>query len=192
MKVLWKNLWKKPASKWWLGIPMGGFLFLGLGAAGLWMFNTSLHLTNSNEFCVGCHIGMDTVVEEYYDSVHYKNIYGVSATCADCHVPEPFLEKMQVKITSGIKDIYKKYWVKDINLDNFEKEHRLRLAEHVWQIIDEQKSSTCQTCHNPTEWDLQAQPDRARHNHDLKMWEERGISCIDCHTGVAHNRPYKQ
>ena len=192
MKKLWEKLWNRPKAKWLLGIPMGAFLFLGLGAGGLLTFNLSMQMTNSNEFCVGCHIGMDTVVEEYYESIHYKNVHGLSASCADCHVPEPFLEKMETKIRSGIKDVYKKYWVKDINLENFESEHRLRLAEHVWQTMDEQKSSTCMKCHDVAKMDKESQPGRAARRHDPAYWEETGKSCIDCHTGIAHKRPYQQ
>ncbi|PVZ66387.1 NapC/NirT family cytochrome c [Pelagibaculum spongiae] len=191
MKKLWEKLWQKPGLKLLLGIPLGGFLFLAVGAAGWGAFNASLHYSSTNEFCFGCHIGMDTVVEEYQESIHYKNVHGVVATCADCHVPEPFFEKMEVKITSGIKDIYKKYWVKEINLENFEQEHRLRLAEHVWKDMQEQKSATCQKCHDQSKMDLAAQPGRASRAHDPVKWEENGESCVDCHYGIAHNRPTK-
>ena len=189
MKSLWDKLWSRTNYKWLLGIPVGGLLALVIGAIALGAFNASLTATNSNEFCVACHIGMDTVVEEYRESIHFKNVYGIVATCADCHVPQEFVAKMKTKISSGVKDIYKKYWVKDINLGNFESEHRLRLARHVWQVMDKQKSSTCQSCHNPERWDLAAQPSRARLNHDPKLWAERGVSCADCHTGVAHKKP---
>ncbi len=191
MKSFWKKLWSQPNAKWLLGIPLGGFLFLAAGAAALATFNFSLRATNTNEFCEGCHIGMDTVVEEYHASKHYRNEYGIIATCADCHVPQDFVGKMKTKISSGIKDVYKKYWVKDINLNNFDQDHRLRLARHVWQAMDEQGSSTCQSCHNPAKWDLKVQPSRARHNHKPEVWEEKGVSCIDCHTGIAHKKPFR-
>ncbi|MDH5778369.1 MAG: NapC/NirT family cytochrome c, partial [Gammaproteobacteria bacterium] len=58
-----------------------GILFWGA-------FNTSLHLTNSESFCISCHEMRDYVYKEYKETIHYSNRTGVRATCPDCHVPK--------------------------------------------------------------------------------------------------------
>ena len=184
----WRKLWASPRKRYLLGIPLGGFLMLALGAVALGAFDGMMHYTNSNEFCYGCHIGMDTIVEEYHESVHYNNATGVHATCGDCHVPKEFVGKMWTKIRST-KDIYHKL-VGTINLENFE-ENRLRQAEHVWARLRASDSATCRSCHEPERWNKPLQPMRAQNHHDPARWEERDETCIDCHTGVAHKRPEK-
>ncbi len=58
--------------------------------------------------------------------------------------------------------------------------------------MDEQKSSTCLKCHDVAKMDKEKQPGRAARRHDPVFWEENGKSCIDCHTGIAHKRPFVQ
>lgn len=178
--------WRVPRRWWLLGIPLGGWLFLVLGAVALVATAGVLEYTNRNEFCYGCHVGRDTVVEEYHDSIHFSNRSGVQASCADCHVPKELIPKLKVKIIA-ISDIYHQITGK-INLENFES-HRLRQAEHVWHELKETDSRTCRSCHNALFFDREEQPTRARTHHDPRRWEARGETCIDCHTGVAHKRP---
>ena len=179
------GLWAPTRSKWLLGIPLGGFLAFIVGIVALLGFNGALSHTNSNEFCFGCHIGMDTIVEEYQASRHYDNASGVIATCADCHVPKEFLPKMWAKIRAS-KDVYHKL-VGTINLENFE-EHRLGQAEAVWRIMDARDSRECRNCHRPDSWSLERQSGRAQRDHlgELASGEK---TCIDCHVGVAHQKP---
>ena len=47
-----RGLWKWPKSKWLLGIPLGGFLMLGVGAVGLLVMNKVLHATSTSEVCL--------------------------------------------------------------------------------------------------------------------------------------------
>lgn len=67
------SLWRKPNRKWMLGIPIGGLLAFILGGAAISVFHFGMDYTNSNEFCYSCHIGMDTIVEEYQASPHFKS-----------------------------------------------------------------------------------------------------------------------
>lgn len=93
------SLWRKPNRKWMLGIPIGGLLAFILGGAAVSVFHFGMDYTNRNEFCYSCHIGMDTIVEEYQASPHFKNAQGVvAATCSDCHVPREFFAKIALKI----------------------------------------------------------------------------------------------
>jgi nitrate/TMAO reductase-like tetraheme cytochrome c subunit len=178
------RLWKRPRQRWLLGIPIGGFIALAAGAVAIVGFHGALEFTNRNEFCYGCHIGRDTIVEEYEASIHFNNRTGVSAQCADCHVPEPFFDKMIVKV-KATADIYYQL-METVTLENFESE-RLRLAQHVWRDMAASNSRECRSCHDPASWNLEAQPIRVKTNHS-KMLKQQ-MNCIDCHQGVAHKRP---
>jgi len=178
------KLWRRTKSKWLLTLPLGAFLMFGLGAVALFVFNTVIHASSTNEFCYGCHIGMDTIVEEYQASVHFSNRSGVKADCADCHVPKEFIPMMKVKIFA-ISDIYHKL-AGTITLENFE-EKRPALAQKVWDEMKSRNSKECMNCHafermNP---ELQSKTAARRHNPDRL----KGKTCIDCHTGIAHALP---
>lgn len=181
-----RSIWT-PSRKWFLlYLPLGAFLAVIVGVGLTAAFHTTMEFTNRNEFCYGCHVGMDTIVEEYQASVHYKNASGVAASCADCHVPKAFIPKMITK-TIALKDIYHQ-WRGTINLENFEA-HRLRLAEHVWEGMHSDDSANCKSCHNPENWDYEQMPARARLNHSPEKWTKKGQSCVDCHSGIAHQKP---
>ncbi|WP_428774061.1 NapC/NirT family cytochrome c [Vibrio sp.] len=180
------SLWSKPRSKWLLGIPIGGFLAFVVGMVALGGFHWGMSYTNSNEFCYGCHIGMDTIVEEYQESIHFNNSKGViAATCGDCHVPREFIPKMALKI-GATADIFHKLTGK-ITLENFESEHRPRLAEKITNQFIENKSKQCRYCHDVERMDFEEQSRSAARRH--QTMEERGKSCIDCHAGIAHKLP---
>jgi len=180
-----KNMWK-PGPKWLIGIPVGGILMIVIGAFAAMSFNGVMHLTNNNEFCYGCHIGMDTIVEEYQSSVHGSNELGLVATCADCHVPQEFFPKMKVKILAT-KDIYHML-AGTITLENFE-EHRTPLAEKVRADMKARDSKECRNCHNADQWDVDGQSDKAQKNHNQQSWLEKDKTCVSCHIGVAHKKP---
>lgn len=182
----WSRLWVPIKSKWLLGIPIGGLIAFVVGIIAVGAFNQAMHFTNVNQFCYGCHIGMDTIVEEYEQSVHFNNNKGIQASCSDCHVPKEFLPKMLVKI-KATKDIYHML-AGTITLDNFE-EKRNELAETVWQSMQARNSQECKTCHDPDQWNLSLQPLRAQIKHNQDNWLKESESCIDCHQGIAHNRP---
>ena len=61
---------------------LAGVVFTGL-------FNIGLSATNQMEFCTDCH-SMKVNLEEYKETLHYKNASGVRAICSDCHVPRPW------------------------------------------------------------------------------------------------------
>lgn len=188
-KTFWQRLWTPTKVKLLLGIPVGGFVAVIVGVIALGSFNGIMHATNENEFCYGCHIGMDTIVEEYQESIHFKNEYGIQAGCSDCHVPKEFFPKMKVKIVA-LKDVYHMI-AGTYNLENFE-EHRNELAHHVYEDMKARDSKECKNCHNPENMDFAAQPKRASLNHDVERMAKRGETCVDCHPGIAHKRPVIQ
>jgi len=179
------KLWQQPKTKWLLGIPLGGFLFAIIGALGFIGVTAGFHASSTNDFCASCHIGMDTVVEEYQQSIHFKNRVGVVAECQDCHIPKEPIPYLITKVTAA-KDIWYKL-TRGITLENFESEHRERLANHVWDTMREQGSSTCMSCHNFDNMDLDKQGRSAQRKHPAKRRKDK--TCIDCHSGVAHKLP---
>jgi len=179
-------LWK-PGSKWMLGLPVGALLMVVIGIFATIGFNGVIHATNDNAFCFSCHVGMDTIVEEYQATVHGgANPTGFAATCSDCHVPEEFFPKMLVKI-KATKDIYHQL-MGTYNLENFES-HRTELAENVREVMKSRDSKECKNCHNIATWDVSAQSDKGQQNHNQESWAEKGKTCISCHIGLAHNKP---
>ena len=176
-------------KKWIFGIPVLFFALFGFVIFAVASFQVVMTATNQNEFCFSCHIGMDTIVEEYQDSPHFqKNEHGeVKATCADCHVPHDLIPKIIVK-TKASADIWYMITGK-INMENFEDE-RPRMAQHVWDGMLEDDSKNCRTCHEMPWLLSEERPQRARLNH--KRIESHGETCIDCHYGIAHKRPSKR
>ncbi len=154
-----------------------GILFTGL-------FNMGLSATNEMEFCTSCH-SMKVNLEEYKETVHYQNISGVRATCADCHVPKEFGPKMVAKVLA-YKDV-----VHEIlgTIDTPEKyeAHRWDMASRVWAKMKASDSRECRSCHAFDQMDLSQQDRMARKRHSKAV--DEGQTCIDCHKGIAHKEP---
>jgi len=154
----------------------------GIVAAGL--FNIGLATTNEMEFCTDCHT-MQIPLKELQETVHYKNASGVQATCADCHVPKPFIPKMIAKVMAS-KDVYHEILG---TIDTPEKYEAMRwdMANRVWAKMKASDSRECRSCHDFRSMDLTAQDRSARNKHGNA--EDKGQTCIDCHKGIAHEEP---
>jgi cytochrome c-type protein NapC len=159
-------------------------LVFACGVAFAGLFNVGLAYTNEMEFCVSCHT-MQTNYKEYQESPHYKNQSGVQATCADCHVPKAFVPKMITKVVAA-KDVYHEI-IGTIDTDEKFEAHRWNMASRVWKKMQDSDSRECRTCHEFGNMDLSEQGRSARSRHGRA--EEKGQTCIDCHTGVVHNEP---
>ena len=57
----WSWLWERPHRRWLLGVPVGAFLALVVGAMGWISFEAVLAATNTEEFCISCHEMKDNV-----------------------------------------------------------------------------------------------------------------------------------
>jgi cytochrome c-type protein NapC len=158
-------------------------LFIG-GAAFVGLFNAGMAYTNKMEFCVSCHT-MESNYNEYKESLHYKNQSGVQATCADCHVPKPFVPKLITKIVAA-KDVYHQIIGTIDTPEQFEA-HRWDMASRVWAKMRRSDSRECRACHELANMDLSEQGRSARSRHARA--EEKGQTCIDCHAGVVHHEP---
>ncbi len=156
---------------------LGGIVFAGA-------FGTGLHYTNEMAFCTSCH-SMQWNLEEYKETVHYKNASGVRATCSDCHVPKQFIPKMVAKVMAA-KDVYHEILGTIDNKEKFEK-HRWEMANRVWARLKASDSRECKGCHDFESMDLSEQDRIARKKHASAP--DKGKTCIDCHKGIAHEEP---
>ena len=173
-----KGIWKKLVSGTMLaGIVLGVILWGG--------FNWAMELTNNESFCISCHEMKDNVYEEYTDSPHYMNRSGVRATCPDCHVPKPWIYKVIRKIQAS-NELYHHFMGTIDTREKFLKK-RGELAVHVWKTMKATNSRECRNCHDQTYMDFEKQEERAADRHEEAF--DKGMTCIDCHKGIAHQLP---
>lgn len=187
-KARWVALWQKPHSRWLLGIPVGGYLAFLFGVIFWGGFNTSIALSNTEEFCISCHEMEAFVYQEYKETIHYSNRTGVRAICTDCHVPKSWGYKVLRKIKATTKEV--PHWILG-SIDTREKfeAKRLTLAQEVWAEMQGNDSRECRNCHELQHMDLEKQGRTASRKHTLERQTERGETCIDCHKGIAHHLP---
>jgi cytochrome c-type protein NapC len=179
-KRLWSFL-KRPSSLAWTVIAAGGFV---VGIAFWGGFNWALELTNTESFCITCHEMRDNVYQELQHTIHWSNRSGVRATCPDCHVPHQWIYKIKRKIEASNEVLHKILGTIDTR-EKFEA-HRLELAEHVWATMKSTNSRECRNCHSTASMNPQKQSEAAK-----VMMEglKNGMTCIDCHKGIAHHLP---
>ncbi|MFH0258376.1 NapC/NirT family cytochrome c [Vibrio rumoiensis] len=161
-----------------IGVVIGWITFGGTQAV--------LHATSTTEFCVSCH-SMEKPLHEYQGSVHFSNSKGVRAECADCHIPtHNTVDYLWTKIRAS-KDIYHEFVTGKIDTEEKYEEHRLEMAQTVWDQLKANDSATCRSCHSFNAMELYDQPKGAREMHIAA--QKDGQTCIDCHKGVAHMAP---
>ncbi len=182
-----ENWWNSTKTqRKFFGVPFGVFVIaivsLIAGVVGWGGFNTAMEATNTLGFCISCHEMEDTVYQEYKTTIHYQNRSGVRATCPDCHVPRPWIYKMIRKIQAS-RELYHKAMGTIDTPEKFE-EKRFELAKRVWDAMKETDSRECRNCHNFNSMDPEKQKRRAAKQHASA--KEDGLTCIDCHKGIAH------
>ncbi len=160
-----------------LGVMIGAVLLIGSLAA--------INYTNQTEFCISCHEMEQTVYKEFLKSPHYSNPSGVTAGCADCHVPREWGPKLVRKIRATA-ELYHKLVGTISTQEKFEGK-RLELAERVWEGMEQNDSRECRHCHNQQRMDFHKQTRRAQEKMELALKE--GKTCIECHKGIAHKKP---
>ncbi len=171
------------------GASVGGALFfMAVGVIFWGGFNTAMEATNQLEFCISCHEMEDTVYQEYKQTVHYNNRSGVQASCPDCHVPDPWVHKFIRKIRAS-KELWGKMTGSIDTPEKFEAK-RLELAMNEWKRMKATDSRECRNCHDFATMNPANQKKRARKQHQFGM--EQGMTCIDCHKGIAHKPVHDQ
>ncbi|GKX55269.1 cytochrome c-type protein [Leminorella grimontii] len=168
-------------SKLFWGIVLG----IVIGAFGFGGSSYMLHKTSETSFCLSCHT-MQAPYEEYQGSVHFKNQKGIRAECSDCHIPQEPLDFFIAKMKAS-KDVYHQFISKKIDTPELYEEHRLAMAQTVWDQLKANDSATCRSCHTFDAMDLASQSQDAQKMHNLGIKEKQ--TCIDCHKGVAHFPP---
>jgi len=148
-------------------------------------FNTAMEATNREAFCVSCHEMYENVYLEYQNTIHYNNRTGVRATCPDCHVPKDWVHKFVRKI-QATNELYHKALGSIDTPEKFEAK-RLQLARNVWRSMKSTDSRECRNCHEFGSMDYTRQGRRGMQQH-IKA-SDQGLTCIDCHKGIAHSLP---
>ncbi len=155
-----------------------GWLTLGGTAA-------VMHHTSDTEFCLSCH-SMQIPYEEYQGSIHFSNAKGIRAECSDCHIPSDPVDYVITKIRAS-KDIYHEFITGKIDDEDKYEEHRMAMAQSVWEQMRKNDSATCRSCHSFGAMDEYEQSEDAAKMHSYA--QENSLTCIDCHKGVAHFAP---
>jgi len=148
-------------------------------------FNTAMEATNQERFCVSCHEMYENVYQEYKKTIHYNNRTGVRATCPDCHVPKDWVHKLVRKV-QATNELYHKVMGSVDTPEKFEAK-RLELARHVWAGMKATDSRECRNCHEFGSMDYTKQGRRGMEQHIHGA--DAGMTCIDCHKGIAHSLP---
>ena len=178
-----ESLWEKLRRFRVLGASIAGAAVIFISGIVFWGgFNTAMEATNTMTFCISCHEMRDNVYVEYKKTIHYENRTGVRATCPDCHVPDPWVDKMIRKIKAS-NEVF--HWLLgSVNTPEKFDAKRLTLAKHVWEEMRANDSRECRNCHSFDGMGADKQKQRARKQHENAQAE--GNTCIDCHKGVAH------
>jgi cytochrome c-type protein NapC len=185
---LWRTL-RRPSAKWSV---LALLVIGGIGGVIFWgAFNTGMEATNRLEFCIGCHEMRDNVYQEYKQTIHYSNRFGVRAICSDCHVPHDWTAKVIRKIKAS-KEVWSKLTGYVDTREKFE-EHRMEMATSEWERMKSRNSLECRNCHSFEAMDGNPQDGKdaqspTTYNKHMKAKAD-GQTCIDCHKGIAHHLP---
>ena len=140
IKKTWRYLWT-PSQRY----SLAAILLVGIisGVIGWGGFNWAMELSNTETFCLSCHEMERNVYREFRGSVHDANGSGVRATCPDCHVPDPWIYKVQRKIRAT-NELFHHFLGTIDTREKFEAK-RLELAQHVWDTMKETDSRECRS-----------------------------------------------
>jgi cytochrome c-type protein NapC len=180
---LFKRLWvimKSPSSA-----AMGFILLIGfLGGVIFWGgFNTGMEVTNTEEFCSGCHA---PIVKEIKETIHWSNRSGVRAICSDCHVPHNWTDKIVRKVQAS-KELVA-FAMGTISTQEKFEARRGYLANREWHRMKENNSQECRNCHEFDFMDFSEQGARSVKQHSTALASGEK-TCVDCHKGIAHQLP---
>ncbi len=177
-----KNFFFKPSKKLGLGI----LLVLGaiVGIIAKVSFDTTLHHTSQEKFCVSCHT-MEWNEQTLMQTPHGHNQFGVTADCAACHLPHDAIP-MYIRKVQALNEVYETITGKYDKPGSFDAE-RYRMAQKEWARMEANGSAECKACHRYDRMDFDKMPYKAR--VAMKAAAAKDQSCIDCHKGIAHPIP---
>lgn len=109
-----------------------------LGIAFTVGFSTSIHATDTADFCATCHV-MAPEYESFIDSTH------AHLNCNDCHAPtDNYAKKLLFKAEAGFHDIY---------MNTF-KSDEIPEVIHATAASEEVINNNCISCHQSTLQDV--------------------------------------
>ncbi len=166
---------KKMGGKkgWWFGAGIGIVLTIITVLASGFMIET----TNTDTFCVSCHI-MTPFRTSWQDAVHGgKNPQGFAAQCVDCHLPHGnFFEYLTVKAITGTNDIIHNIFIDPLTYDwaGAAEKNRLKFTF----------DSACRSCHH-----VLTPPGMTSGGfiaHRAYLLGDTKKTCAECHPHVGH------
>ena len=185
-------LWRRPRRWFLLGIPIGGLIAFLVGVAFIGGTFGGIQLASTEKFCTSCH-EMNTPFQELTHSFHHSNEFGIRATCANCHVPPTLV----AGLTRHLKSATEVWGHLRGELDTPAKyeARRLQLAQEVWKELKANDSAECRSCHTISGMAAPRPASGAASGvatTSLAVMHQSlapGLTCIDCHKGVAHTLP---
>ncbi len=166
---------KKMGEKkgWWFGAGIGIVLTVITVLASGFMIET----TNTDTFCVSCHI-MTPFRTSWQDAVHGgKNPQGFVAQCVDCHLPHGnFFEYLAVKAISGTSDIIHNFYIDPVTYDWTSASEKNRLKFTF--------DSACRRCHHSLTPPGMKPGGFIAHRAYLRGDTKK--TCAECHPHVGH------
>jgi nitrate/TMAO reductase-like tetraheme cytochrome c subunit len=177
-------LWRRPQRWFLLGVPAGGVLAFVIGVGFTGAFVGTLKIAETDAFCTSCH-EMQQPFQELTRSNHHSNEFGLQASCGNCHVPPAFFPGL-IRHIEASSEIWFHLTGKLSTPAKYEA-HRLELAQKIWAELKANDSAECRSCHTPAIMALAKQPPMAADAHSSLA--KSGMTCVDCHKGVAHTLP---
>ena len=92
-----------------------------------------------------------------------------------------------VRKLEAAKDVYHQYFTKKIDTPEQYEEHRLEMAQSVWDRMEANDSSSCRGCHSYEAMDHSKQSVNAA--KQMLESAKSDQTCISCHKGIAHELP---
>jgi cytochrome c-type protein NapC len=100
-------------------------------------------------------------------------------------VPRETIPKMVRKVKASM-ELLAHYQGKLDTPEKFQA-HRYEMAKKVWAEMRASDSQACRNCHVEAKMSEYAMSDKAKARHEEGRAD--GLTCIDCHYGIAHMEP---
>ncbi len=165
---------KSTDKRGWL---FGGIIGIVLTAITVLASGYMINFTNTDTFCVSCHV-MTPFRSSWQDAVHGgQNPQGLAAQCVDCHLPHgDFFEFFTVKATTGANDIIHNFYIDEKTYDWAEAAEKNRPKFTF--------DSACRKCHHVLD-----PPGIKRGGflaHRAYLRGDTKKMCSECHPHVGH------
>ncbi len=162
----------------WLSITLAAALLLSLFVSASWVVTENVvQATSGQEFCSVCHT-MKPFAETYAQDIHGgNNPQGLSAACADCHLPHDSQSGYLIaKVKTGIHD----GWAEIVAL--FKEPDWIGNLENRESYVYD---SGCLRCHTHLDR-AEGQTPTGAFGHQTYFKSAGAMHCVTCHTQVGH------